>query len=111
MEVKNVDYVRVIRGKMLHFKPGALIRWRAENSQVSFAQLKIRESTGLHELQGFGIASIGKPKPTVGSSMELEVFDGFILRIHVNLQTDVIYNLTRIVDIHAEIRDQVNVLI
>ena len=68
MKVENVGDERVIRGTMHHFKPSALIRWRAENSQVSMTQFQIRECTDICQLQGLVVlAKVGQPKMTVGA--------------------------------------------
>jgi len=67
---------------MLHFEPGALIRGRAENSEVPVTQSQIGESAGFRQQQGLVIlANVGKPKLTVGAIVILEVFDGPLGRI------------------------------
>jgi hypothetical protein len=67
---------------MLDFKPGALIRGSAENSQVPMTQFQVGESTRFRQKQGLVIlANVGEPKLTVGAVVILEVFDGAIGRI------------------------------
>ena len=46
MEEHNVGYNRAVRGAMLNIKASARIRWGAENTEVSLAQFKKRQSTG-----------------------------------------------------------------
>ena len=82
VQVKYVDDGRVIGCIMPHFEPGALIRGRAENSQVPVTQSQIGESAGFRQQQGLVIlANVGEPKLTVGALVILEVFDGPIGRI------------------------------
>jgi hypothetical protein len=62
---------------MPHFEPGALIRGRAENSEVAVMQFQIGESAGFRQQQSLVIlANIGQPKLAVGAVVILEVFDG-----------------------------------
>jgi len=49
MQIKYVCDCGIIGCGMLNFKSGALIRGRADNSQVPVLQFKIRESTGLRQ--------------------------------------------------------------
>ena len=82
VQVKNVGDGGDIGRIMLHFEPGALIRGRAENSEVPVTQSQIRESAGFRQQQGFVIlADVGEPKLTVGAVVILEVFDCPIGRI------------------------------
>jgi hypothetical protein len=68
MQVKNVGDGGVIGCIMLHFKPCALIRGSAENSQLSMTQFQIREGTDINQSQGLIIlANIWKPKCTISS--------------------------------------------
>ena len=48
MEVKDCGYDRIIGGTVLHFKPNALFRRSAGNSQVSVNQLKKRKSADVN---------------------------------------------------------------
>jgi hypothetical protein len=52
MQVENVCEEGIVGCFMLHFKPGALVWWSAENSQESVTQLQIRKSTGIYQSQG-----------------------------------------------------------
>jgi len=89
---------------MLHFKPRALIRRSTENSQVSVVQFEIWESTDFRQSEGLIIlANFGQPKLTVGAIVILEVFEGPIGWIQVNIQL-VIKSLARILDLHAKVR-------
>ena len=82
VQVKNVGDGGVIGRIMLHFEPSALIRGRAENSEVPVTQYQIGESAGFRQQQGLVIlANVGEPKLTVGALVILEVFDGPIGRI------------------------------
>ena len=82
VQVKYVGDGGVIGRIMLHFEPGALIRGRAENSEVPVTQYQIWESAGFRQQQGLVIlANVGEPKLTVGAVVILEVFDGPIGRI------------------------------
>jgi hypothetical protein len=90
---------------MLDFEPGALIRGRAENSQVPMTQSQIGKSTRFRQKQGlFILANFGEPKLTVGTLVILEIFDGPIGRIYVNVQL-VIESMARIFDVKAKVRD------
>ena len=105
MQVENVGDGRVVGCVMLHFKPGALVWWSAENSQVPVTQFQIRESTDIHQLKGlFILAYFGKPKCTIGAIVIFEVFNGLILRLRVYILL-VIYSLTWVFDVHAKVRD------
>jgi hypothetical protein len=107
VQVKYVGDGGVIGRIMLHFEPGALIRGRAENNEVSLTQYQIGESAGFRQQQGLVIlANVGEPKLTVGVVVILEVFDGPIGRIYVNVQL-VIESLARIFDVKAKVRDVV----
>ena len=82
VQVKYVGDSGVIGRIMLHFEPGALIRGRAENSEVPVTQSQIGESAGFRQQQGLVIlANVGEPKLTVGALVILEVFYGPIGRI------------------------------
>ena len=97
---------------MLHFKPSALIRWRADNSQVALNQFKKGESTGFHQTQGLSIlANVWKPKMTVGSLVILEVFFSRVAWSQVDVQQLVVCSLTRIFDTHSKVGDVVVILI
>ena len=48
MEVKDCGYDRIIGGTVLHFKPSALFRRSAGNSQVSVNQFEKRKSTDIN---------------------------------------------------------------
>ena len=88
---------------MLHFKPGALVGWSAENSQVSLAQLKKGESTYIHQMQGLRIlANCAQPKLTVGALVILEVSGGSVAGSQ-NYFALVVDCLARVFDIHAEV--------
>ena len=52
VEIKNVCRGGVIGGHVLYFKPDALIRRRAEDSQISLEQSKKRVSAGFDQTQG-----------------------------------------------------------
>ena len=52
VEIKNVCCGGAIGGHVLYFKPDALIRWGAEDSQLSLEQFKKRESAGFDQTQG-----------------------------------------------------------
>ena len=105
MQVKNVFDGGVIGCIMLHFKPSALIRWRAENRQVSMEKFQKWGSTAFHQLQGFSIlANFGNPILTVGTDVILQVFDSLSGRIKVNIQL-VVNSLARIFDTQSKIRD------
>jgi len=105
VEVKYVSDGGIIWCIMLDFKPGALIRGSAENSQVPMTQFQVGESTRFRQKQGLVIlANVGEPKLTVGSIMILEVFDSPIGRIYVNVQL-VIESLARIFDVKTKVRD------
>ena len=82
VQVKYVGDDGVIGCIMLHFEPGALIRGRAENSEVPVTQYQIGESAGFRQQQGLVIlANFGEPKLTVGAVVILEVFVGPFCRI------------------------------
>jgi len=82
VQVKYIGDSGAIGCIMLHFEPGALIRGRAENSEVSVTQYQIGESAGFRQQQGLVIlANVGEPKLTVGAIVILEVFDGPLGRI------------------------------
>jgi len=82
VEVKYVSDGGIIGRIMSDFKPGALIRGRAENSEVPVTQYQIGESAGFRQQQGLVIlANVGEPELTVGAIVILEVFDGPIGRI------------------------------
>ena len=49
MKVKNVRDKGVVRGVVLHLKPGALVWWSTDYSQVSLTQFQIRESTDIDQ--------------------------------------------------------------
>jgi len=105
MQVENVGDGRVVGCVMLHLKPGALVWWSAENSQVPVTQFQIRESTDIQQLKGLLIlAYFGQPKCTIGAIVIFEVFNGLILRLRVYILL-VIYSLTRVFDVHAKVRD------
>ena len=68
VEVKLVGDGRVIGSTMFDLNWSALIRWSAQNSQVSLTQFEERERTGVNQTQGLSIlANFGKPKVTVGA--------------------------------------------
>jgi uncharacterized Tic20 family protein len=103
MQEKNVSDGGVIGSIMLYCKPGTLIWWGTENSQVSMTQSQKRESTRFHQSQGLMIlANFGKPKLTIGTIVILHVFDSRISRAHVNILV-VVYSLTRIVYIQPKV--------
>ena len=105
MQEKYVRDGRVIGCIMLRFKPGALIWWGTEDSQVSLTQSQKRESTRLHQSQGLLIiANFWNPKVTVGTIVILHVFDSLISRAHVNMLV-VVYSLARIVYIKPKVGD------
>ena len=52
VEIKNICYGGAIRGHVLYFKPDALIRRSAEDSQLSLEQFKKRVSAGFDQTQG-----------------------------------------------------------
>ena len=82
VQVTYVDDGGVIGCIMLHFEPGALIRGRAENSEVPVTQYQIGESAGFRQQQGLVIlANVGEPKLTVGAVVILEVSDGPLGRV------------------------------
>jgi len=82
MQMENVGDGGVVGCVVLHFKTSALVWWSHENSQVSLTQFQIRESTDIHQSQGFFIlANCGEPKWTVGASMIFEVFDRSMCRV------------------------------
>ena len=92
---------------MLHFKPGALVVWSAENSQVSLAQLQKGESTYVHQMQGLGIlANCAQPKRTVGAFVIPEVSGGRVAGSQGDFAL-VVDCLARVFDIHAKVRDVV----
>jgi len=105
--VKHVSDRGVIGCIVLDFEPGALIRGRAENSEIPVLQFQKRESTDIQESQGlFILAKVGQPKLTVGTIVILKVFKGLMLSIRVYIHL-VIYSLARIFDVHAKVRDVV----
>jgi hypothetical protein len=62
-------------------------------------QFQIRESTDIHQSQGLVVlAEVRQPKIAVGALVILEVFDGLVGRIQVNIKL-VIESLTRILDL------------
>jgi len=62
-------------------------------------QFQIRESTDINQSQGLVIlAEVRQPKIAVGALVILEVFDGLVGRIQVNIKL-VIESLTRILDL------------
>ena len=90
---------------MLHFKTSTLIRWSAENSQLSLNYLKKRKRARVYQAQSLRILTNSrKPKMTVGAIVVPEVFGSRIPRIKVDIQL-VVYDLTRISNAHAEVRD------
>ena len=111
VKVKHVFYGRIIRSTMVHFKSSALIRWSAENCQVSLKQFKKRESIGFDQTQGLCIlTSVGKPKYTICAIVILEIFNSRIPRIHVDVQF-IIDSLARIFDKHAKVTDVIILII
>ena len=101
--MKHVGDGGFIRCIMLHFKPGALVVWSAENSQVSLAQLQKGESTYVHQMQGLGIlANCAQPKRTVGAFVILEVSGGRVAGSQVDFAL-VVNRLARIFDVHAKV--------
>jgi len=107
MQVENVGDGGVVGCIVLQFKPSALVWWSAENSQVSVAKFQKRKSTDIYQSQGlFILANFGQPKCTVGASVILQVFNGLMLQVQENIML-VIYSLTRIINIHAKVRDVV----
>ena len=103
VQVKNVGDSGAVRCIVLHFEPGALVEWSAENSQASLAQLQKGESTDVHQMQGLGIlANCAQPKRTVGAFVIPEVSGGRVDGSQGNL-TLVVNSLTRIFDKHAKV--------
>ena len=103
MQVKHVVDERVVGCVMLHLKPGALVWWSAENSQVSVTQFQIRESTDIHQSQGLRILTdFLKPEVTVGTVVKFQVFYSRMTRIHVDAQL-VVCGLASIFDTEAKV--------
>ena len=108
MQVENIGDGGVVGSIMLDFKSSAPIWRSADNIQVSVTQFQIRESTWIKQPQGFIIlANVGKPVFTVSAFVVLEVFDGPIGRIQVDIQRRVIADLARILDLQAKVRNVV----
>ena len=107
VQVKNVFDRGAVRCIVLHFKPGALVEWRAEDSQASLAQLQKGESTDVHQMQGLGIlANCAQPKRTVGAFVIPEVSGGRVAGSQGDFEV-VVDGLARVFDIHAKVRDVV----
>ena len=111
MQVEYVCNSQAVGCIVLHFKPGALVGWSAENSQVSLAQLQKGESTYVHQMQGLGIlANCAQPKRTVGAFVILEVSGGRVAGGQGDFAF-VVDCLARVFDIHAKVRDIVLICI
>ena len=107
VQVKNVCDRGAVRCIVLHFEPGALVGWSAEDSQASLAQLQKGESTDVHQVQGLGIlANCEQPKRTVGAFVILEVSGGRVAGSQGDFAL-VVDCLARVFDIHAKVRDVV----
>ena len=107
MQIKNVGDEGVVRCLVLYFKAGALVRWSAEHSEVSLAQSQKREGTDIDQFQGLIIlANVGEPKQTIGAIVVLEVFDRGVRVVKID-SLDVIYQLARVFNIDAKVRDVV----
>jgi hypothetical protein len=111
MQVENVCDRGFVGRVVLHFKPGALVWWSAEDSQVSVTQSQKGERTGFQQPQGLVIlTNFGQPKLTIRAIVIPEVFDGSLLWIQVNIQV-VIESLARVFNIHAQVGDVVRMII
>jgi hypothetical protein len=107
MQVKHVGNMGTVRCIVLHFEPSALVEWRAENSQVSLAQLQKGESTDVHQMQGLGIlANCAQPKRAVGAFVIPEVSGSRIAGIQGDFAL-VVDCLAWVFDIKAKVRDVV----
>ena len=107
MQMERVGDRGAVRCIVLHFEPGALVEWSAENSQVSFAQLQKGESAYVHQMQGLGIlASCAQPKRTVGAFVILEVSGGRVAGSQRDFAL-VVDCLARVFYVHAKVRDVV----
>ena len=103
MQVENVGDGGVVGRVVLHFKPGALVWWSAEDSQVSVSQSQKGERTGLQQPQSLVIlTNFGQQKLTIGAIVIPEVFDGSLRWIQVNIQV-VIESLARVFNIHTQV--------
>ena len=111
VQVKNICDRGAVRCIVLHFEPGALVEWCAENSQVTLVQLQKGESTDVHQMQGLGIlANCAQPKRTVGAFVILEVSGGRVAGSQGDFAL-VVDCLARVFDIHAKVRDVVMIVI
>jgi hypothetical protein len=111
MQVENVGDGRVVGCVVLHFKPGALVWWSAEDSEVSVTQSQKGERTGFQQSQGLVIlTNFGQPKLTIGAIVIPEVFDGSLRWIQVNIQV-VIESLARVFNIHTQVGGVVRMII
>ena len=86
VEIKDVCCGGAIGSHVLYSKPYALIRWGAEDSQLSLEQFKKRESAGFDQTQGLIIlANFPQPKLTIGALVIPEVFDCRVARSQVDV--------------------------